>query len=82
MNAPNDRRTGLVAAALHVPLTLLAAGLFAVAAALQGRVGPTVVAAGAFWVGLLTLIVLMPLVIPAVRARRRARPITDAETER
>ena len=71
MNTSHDRRTGLVAAAVYVPLTLLAAGLFALAATLQGRVGPTVVAGGAFWVGLLTLIVLMPLVIPAVRARQR-----------
>ena len=69
-----DRKSfgaGFVAALLYGPLALLAAGLFALAAAAQGRVGPTVIVAGAFWVGLLVLIVSMPLVIPLVRTRTR-----------
>lgn len=69
-----DRKSfgaGFVAALVYVPLALLSAGLFALAAAAQGRVSPTVIVAGAFWVGLLALIVLMPLVIPLIRARTR-----------
>ena len=68
-----DRRVALTAAAIYVLLTLLAALAFAAAASAQGRVGPAVVAGGAFWVGLLTLIVLMPVVIPAVRGRVQPR---------
>ncbi|TAK24099.1 MAG: hypothetical protein EPO26_06715 [Chloroflexota bacterium] len=69
-----DRKSfdaGFVAALVYVPLALLSAGLFALAAAASGRAGPTVIVAGAFWVGLLVLIVLMPIVIPFVRARSR-----------
>lgn len=69
MGANADRRVAAAAAAVYLPLTLLAAGLFAVAAVAQGQTGPATVAAGAFWVALLVLIVLMPLVIPATRRR-------------
>ena len=72
MEASHDRRVARAAAAVYVPVTLGAAALFALAAAVQGRTGPATVAAGALWVGLLTLIVLMPVVIPAVRRRTRA----------
>jgi hypothetical protein len=73
-----DRRVARAAAAVYVPITLAAAALFAVAAALQGRTGPATVAAGALWVALLTLIVLMPLVIPAARRRRGAPADQDS----
>ncbi|MCC7106699.1 MAG: hypothetical protein IT307_16300 [Chloroflexi bacterium] len=65
------RRAATQAAAIYLPLALLAAAAFAIAATIQGRVGPAAIVAGAVWVGLLTLIVLMPLVIPAVRRRGR-----------
>jgi hypothetical protein len=73
MTTSNEGRAARLAAAVYLPLALLAASAFTVAAALQARVGPIVLAAGAFWVGVLTLIVLMPVVIPRVRARVRGR---------
>ena len=70
--SPNlSRRPDVAAAAVYLPLALLAATAFAVTAASQGRVSAPVVVAGAFWVGLLTLIVAMPLIIPAVRRHYR-----------
>ena len=78
MEANDDRRVARAAAAVYVPITLAAAALFALAASLQGRTGPATVAAGALGVGLLTLIVLMPVVIPFVRQRTAAGASTPS----
>ena len=62
--------SGRVAAALYFGIASIAAGVFAAGAVAAGEEWVAVLG-GAAWVGFLSLIVSMPLVIPAVSERSR-----------
>jgi hypothetical protein len=56
---------------IYLPISLGAAILFFLAASLVGGYPPVAMIAGMFWVGLLSLIVSMPIVVS--RIKRQAR---------
>jgi hypothetical protein len=60
-----------VASVIYTGVALTAAALFAAGAVLAGE-ETVAVLGGAFWVGFLTLIIAMPLVIPAINDRARS----------
>lgn len=70
----NEMREADVArrsARIYLPLSLGAATLFFVASGWTGDPGLVARVGGAFWVGLLSLIVSMPLVTARMKARAR-----------
>jgi hypothetical protein len=62
---------GRRSARIYLPIALGAAGLFYLAAGWAGESALASRLGGAFWVGLLTLIVSMPLVTARIKARAR-----------
>ncbi len=66
---PIEKTVARKSAWIYIPISLGAALLFLVAASLTGRYPLVERVGGTFWVGLLTLIVSMPLVISAVKKR-------------
>jgi hypothetical protein len=65
----NGRRVKVFSAALYVGLSLMTAGGFFATASLRGTYPDVARFGGALWVFLLSMIVSMPLVIPAVKKR-------------
>ncbi|MDN5293345.1 MAG: hypothetical protein PWQ31_650 [Eubacteriales bacterium] len=63
-----EKKVSLIAAFIYLPLAVLGAGMFFLATA-GGRYTMVERVGGSVWVFLLTLIILMPLVIPAVQKR-------------
>ncbi len=68
--AMGEARTGRLAALIYTGISLLAALLFVVATTLAGGYPAVARYGGAAWVFVLTMIVLMPFVIPRVRKWR------------
>ena len=68
---PVEQAVARRSARLYIPISLGAALLFFVLANVTGSYSPVAQFGGATWVGLLTLIVSMPLVIS--RVKRMAR---------
>lgn len=66
---------GRRSARIYLPIALGAAALFFLAAGWVGETSLAVRIGGAFWVGLLTLIVSMPLVTARVKKARRKGPL-------
>jgi hypothetical protein len=64
------RNIGLVSAVIYTSVSLIAAAAFAFAATLRGY-GAVERLGGAFWVFLLSMIILMPVVIPFVKSRMK-----------
>lgn len=56
-------------ALIYLPISIGAAALFALAATFTGNYPPVARIGGAVWVGLLSLIVSMPLVVSRVKKR-------------
>ncbi len=69
MNRSLLQRPGLVSAMIYLPLALLGAAVFFSATLVFGGGGWVARLGGSTWVFLLTLIILMPVVIPAVQRR-------------
>ena len=65
-----EARTGRLAALIYTGISLVAAILFVVATTLAGGYPAVARYGGAAWIFLLTMIVLMPFVIPRVRKWR------------
>lgn len=59
------------AAVVYTGLSLLASGAFLTVTLLTGDYDWTARVGGAFWMWLLSMIILMPLIIPWARARRQ-----------
>jgi len=66
-----EAQVGRRSARIYLPISLGAAGLFFLAAGWAGESALAARLGGAFWVGLLTLIVSMPLVTARMKARAR-----------
>ncbi len=64
------KNAALKSALIYTGAALAAAGLF-LAGTLTGNYEPVERFGGAFWVFLLSMIILMPIVIPAVRKRMK-----------
>jgi hypothetical protein len=64
------KNVGLISAVIYIGISLVASAGFAVAATLLGHTGLERYG-GAFWVFLLSMIILMPLVIPMIKARTK-----------
>jgi len=62
------KNTNLISAVIYTGISLLAAGLFIVAT-LVGKYTPVERLGGAAWVFLLSMIILMPVIIPLVRRK-------------
>lgn len=67
-----ETRAARLAALIYTGISLLAALAFYLGASLLGRHTATAIYGGTAWVFLLSMIVTMPLVIPAVRQRLRS----------
>lgn len=61
--------TNLTAAFIYTGISVLAAGAFLAVTLLTGDYNWTARIGGAFWMWLLSMIILMPLVIPWARGR-------------
>jgi hypothetical protein len=70
--APSNIRPGVVSAMIYLPIALLAAGAFLTATAFTGDYTWVARLGGSGWVFFLSIIVLMPTVIPLVKRRIRA----------
>ena len=69
-DAPQTRyRVGLISAMLYTSLALLAGGAFLLATAFTGDYTWVARIGGAFWVFLLSMIILMPTVTPWLKRR-------------
>lgn len=62
-------------ARIYIPISLSAALLFLLAASLTGDYPTAILIGGMVWVGLLSLIVSMPVVIPRVKKRVQSVPL-------
>ena len=71
-NAKPETDVARRSARIYLPLSLGAAALFFVASGWTGDPGLVARVGGAFWVGLLTLIVSMPIVTS--RVKKSSRP--------
>ncbi len=69
--AEQEARAARLAAFVYTGMSLTTALAFYLGASLLGRHTPTAIYGGAAWVFLLSMIVTMPLVIPAVKKRVR-----------
>ncbi|MBI4330074.1 MAG: hypothetical protein HY673_02190 [Chloroflexi bacterium] len=67
----NTKNVALLSAILYTGISLLVAGLF-FAVTLAGSYSWVARIGGAAWVFLLSMIVLMPVIIPLVKKRMRA----------
>ena len=64
------KNPNVISAFIYTGISLLAAGLF-ILATMGGRYTPVDRFGGAAWVFLLCMIILMPIIIPAVKKRIR-----------
>ncbi len=63
------RNVGLISAVIYTGITLVVVVLFLVGTALTGKYTLVERAGGAAWVFLLSMIILMPIIIPWVKKR-------------
>jgi hypothetical protein len=64
------KNTGLISAIIYTGISLLISGLFVIAT-LPGQYTSVDRIGGAVWVFILSMIILMPLIIPAVNRKRQ-----------
>jgi len=67
----NEKALARRSARLYLPISGGAAAVFVTLASLEGSYSTVAIVGGAFWVGLLTLIVSMPLSTAYIKRRAR-----------
>ena len=77
----NEKALARRSAWLYLPISGGAATGFAALALQQGSYSPVAIAGGAFWVGLLTLIVSMPLSTAYIKRRAREWSVPHTSLE-